>query len=287
MRMNALAKLQLSENLAKKAEHCRRIIQRFGGVVVAFSGGVDSSLVLALAVEVLGKDKVIAAMGVSTIFPQRDIKAGRNFAAELHVELAEISTPHLADAAFAANPTDRCYYCKNQLLEQLKGLASSRGLGGVVTGTCASDVKNYRPGLAAEEKARVGRPLLEAGISKNEVRQISRAMALPAADTPSLACLASRIPYGRPITPDKIKRVDAGEEFLRELGFSQCRLRDHDQIARIEVPPEEFSLALANREAIICVLKDLGYVYVTLDLQGFRSGSMNEAIDTKPKPAGQ
>jgi len=275
---NLATMASLDERLRKKIDSCREIIRQLGGVVVAFSGGVDSSFLLALAIDTLGRPNVLPAMAVSTIFPHRDYRAGRELVVELGVDLVELPTPQLTDPHFTSNPTDRCYYCKTQVLGRLKELANQRGLTAVVSGANADDMSDYRPGSRAEVQLGVRRPLLEAGMTKADVRAASKAMGLKSHDRPSLACLASRVPYGEPITEEKITRVEQAEEYLMSLGFTQCRLRDHGKIARVEVPLDELKLAMAFRQAIVDKLKGLGYTYVALDMQGFRSGSMNETL---------
>ena len=269
---------QLDVALQERLEACRNIIRTLGRVCVAFSGGVDSSLLLALAAETLGHKNVLAAMAVGTIFPQWERQAGKKFAQHLGVELVEIETPQLTDPRFTANPTDRCYYCKTRILGRLKALAAERNIAAVATGSNASDTSDFRPGLRAEEQMGVRRPLLEAGLTKDNIREISRAMNLEGWNRASSACLASRIPYGQPITEQKLRRVEQAELVLRGLGFEHCRVRDHTPIARIEVPAEVVARAIELRGEIVKALKRLGYTYIALDLEGFRSGSMNETL---------
>lgn len=264
-------------SLQQKVEQCRQRLREVGRVLLAYSGGVDSSFLLALAVDTLGRPNVVAAMAVSTIFPQRDRKAGRELARQLDVELVEIETPQLADPEFTANPTDRCYYCKSKLMHTLKELAAKRGLK-VISGANADDTTDYRPGSRAEEQLGIRRPLMEAMLTKQEVRSASAAMGLASANRPSLACLATRIPYGQTITAQRLQRVEQAEESLLAMGFSQCRVRDHDNLARVEVPSNQIELATRLRHEIVAKLKSHGFAYVTLDLQGFRSGSMNETL---------
>jgi uncharacterized protein len=250
--------------------------------MVAFSGGVDSTFLLALAAESLGTDHVLAGMGISPSLPQRERQQARDLAAAMAVKLIEVETCEMDNPQFAANPPDRCYHCKSDLFARLKELACQNGGLALVCGANADDSGDYRPGLRAGEKLGVRNPLMEAGLTKADIRHASRAMNLPTWNKPAMACLASRIPYGQAITIGKLGRIERAEYALKDMGFSQCRVRDHaaglETLARIEVPPEEIGQAVRLRETIVQALKAVGYNYVTVDLQGFRSGSMNETL---------
>jgi len=259
-----------------KLEACRAILRDLGRVVLAFSAGADSSFLLALAAETLGRVNVVAAVGVSASLARREREAAARIARSQDVELVEIYTCELDDPDYAANAADRCYHCKQELFTQLKVLADERGFAAVVAGANADDAGDFRPGLAAGRELGVRNPLLEAGLTKQEIRTASQRMGLETWDKPAMACLASRIPYGSPITADRLERIEQAEYVLKDLGFAQCRVRDHDTLARIEVPAEKLPDALRLRETITTALKAVGYVFVALDLQGFRSGSMNE-----------
>jgi uncharacterized protein len=269
-----------------RLDTCRAILRTFRSVVVAFSAGVDSTFLLALSVRTLGPESVLAAIGISPSLASREREAGRRIAGEIGAELVEVETSELRDAAYAANPARRCYYCKRSLFTALGALAGERGFEAVLCGANADDTGDFRPGIEAGEELGVRSPLLEAGLTKKDIRAASRAMGLPTWDKPAMACLASRVPYGQTITPEKLSRVERAEYAIRDLGFPQCRVRDHDPLARIEVLPEAFGRIVESRQAIVESLMALGYRYVTLDLKGFRSGSMNEVLSIKTEDDG-
>ena len=270
---------ELQERLAR----CREILNSLGSVAVAFSAGVDSTFLLALAVDTLGSDKVLAVMGVSPSLAERERQTGHQLAKKIGAELVEIQTSELDDENYAANPSQRCYYCKSELFCQVGKIASERGLAAMLSGANADDTGDFRPGLRAGEELGVRSPLLEAGLTKQQIRDASQAMGLSTWDKPAMACLASRVPYGQPITAERLSRIERSEYVLKDLGFAQCRVRDHENLARIEVPSELISAVAEQKDKIVAAIKQLGYSYVTLDLQGFRSGSMNEVLDESVK----
>jgi len=257
------------------------LIAELESVVVAFSGGVDSTLLLALCVQVLGADRVLAVTADSPTLPRSELLEAGVLAEELGARHVVVLTEELQDERFASNPPDRCYYCKQELFAQLRTLCEQQGYRHIVYGATAADLGDLRPGMRAAREAGAVAPLLDAGFTKEDVRSLSQQLGLRTWNKPAMACLSSRFPYGTRITEGKLRRVEEGEELLRlELGFRQVRVRQHDSIARIEVDPGDFPRLLEEltRGHILSQFKKLGYAYVTLDLEGFRSGSMNEPL---------
>lgn len=260
-----------------KVTALKSLLAELPGAVIAFSGGVDSTFLAAVAHEVLG-ERCVAVTAVSSTYPERQVAEARDIATQLGLRHEVIQTDEFNCAEFVANPPDRCYYCKLALFSDLRRLADRWDLGAVLDGANADDRCDHRPGHRAARELLVRSPLQEAGLTKAEIRHFSREMGLPTWDKPAYACLASRIPYGRAITPQALARVDQAETLLAVLGFRQCRVRDHYPVARVEVAPDELDLAWRERAAIAARLHEIGYPYVALDLDGFRSGSLNEIL---------
>ncbi len=218
------------------------------------------------------------AMGVSPSLARTEKLAGRQSAQEIGAELVEIETGELDDPNYSANPPERCFYCKSDLFERLTKLARRRGLKAVISGANADDTGDFRPGLKAGAQLGVRSPLMEAALTKDDVRAASRAMGLPTWNKPATACLASRVPYGQEVTAETLGRIEQAEDSLKSMGMRQCRVRDHHGVARIEVPADELPAVVEMRLRIVEALKSAGYKYVAVDLEGFRSGSMNEVL---------
>ena len=270
------------ERQARSAE-LAEILRHMGSLLVAFSGGVDSSFLLASAVHVLG-DRVVAATARSELYPEAELRQARELAAKLGVRHIVFTSDEMARPAFASTPPNRCYYCKRELFGKLAEMARDEGMDWVAHAAHTDDLTDHRPGLQAADELGIRAPLVEAGLSKDDIRALARDLGLPVWDKPAQACLASRIPYGDCITGAKVAQVEAAEEALRRQGFQQLRVRHHGSVARIEVPPAELPRLLDEemRSRIVRDLQAAGFTYVTLDLQGFRSGSMNEVLGADP-----
>jgi uncharacterized protein len=269
----------MTPELQRKYDRLRELLADMGGVVLAYSGGVDSTLLLSVAHEVLA-DKALAVTAFSETYPTREGEAALGFARSLGARIVTIETSELEIENFADNPPERCFYCKSELFGKLKAVAEEHGLPFVADGSNADDLNDHRPGRQAAAELGVRSPLMESGLTKQDIRDLSRERGLPTWDKPSLACLASRFPYGDRITAEKLQQVGEAEAFLRERGFAQVRVRHHGDIARVEVEPQDVPRLMDGelRSAVIGRLRELGFTYVTVDLQGFRSGSMNEPL---------
>ncbi|MBM3334974.1 ATP-dependent sacrificial sulfur transferase LarE [Candidatus Sumerlaeota bacterium] len=269
-----------SNDLVKKSERLRETVRSYGSALVAYSGGVDSTFLLKVAVETLGRDKVVGVTARSESLTERSFNLACEVARTLDLPQEIIEYSELAIEGYADNPVYRCYYCKSDLFGRLKALAQERGLAAVLEGSNADDVGDFRPGMRASAELGMKSPLREVGLTKNEIRTLAREMGLPNWDRPSEACLASRFPYGELITHEKLSQVGEAENYIRDLGVRQVRVRHHGKVARIEVLPDDMPRLLdaGVREGLVAQLKNLGFDYVSLDLQGYRTGSMNEPL---------
>lgn len=264
--------------MESKERKLRNYIKELRSVVVAFSGGVDSTLLLKTALDELGKDKVLAVIGRSKTYPAKEVAAARKLAEKLGVRCRIIDTEELANDNFRSNPIDRCFYCKDELFFKLNKIAEEEGYAHVADGSNIDDTSDFRPGRQAAQKQKVLSPLQEAGLRKEEIRTLAKKIGLENWDKPSLACLASRFPYSQAIDKIKLERVEKAESFLENLGIMQVRVRLDKDTARIEVLPGDFQLVIQNSRKISDYFKKLGFVYIALDLEGYKSGSMNKAL---------
>lgn len=260
-----------------KLNNLKEIIFSSGGVVIAYSGGVDSTFLAQVAHSVL-QERVLAVTASSEVYPEDEIKAAGSLAQQLGIPHLVIKTEELKEDKFTANSPQRCYYCKKALFARLQMIGEEYGLPQVMDGTNYDDRLEHRPGMQAAKEMDIKSPLLEAELTKDDIRRLSREMGLPAWNKPALPCLASRVPYGEEITREKLSMVKEAENYLRVLGLDNLRVRHHGKLARIEVDPKNFPLIMESAAEITKKLRQIGYSYVTLDLQGFRSGSLNEVI---------
>ena len=270
--------------LDEKLELLKDIIRKKGSAAVAFSGGVDSTFLIRVAKEVLG-DKLIAVTATSSTYPERELNEAIKYAKDFGVKHIIISSEELDIEGFANNPKNRCYYCKKELFTKVKEVALENGIEYVFDGSNLDDNGDYRPGMQAAKELLVVSPLKEAGLSKKDIRDLSKEYGLETWNKPAFACLSSRFPYGNKITLPKLKMIDKAEQFLLDMGIRQVRVRHHGEIARIEVAPEErekfFNIEFMDK--ISSKFKEIGFIYITLDISGYRTGSMNEVLKEEEK----
>jgi len=264
---------------AKEARLAKRI-RELGSVLVAFSGGVDSTYLMSVSRKTLGRQNLLAVTATSSTYPQSELNEARRLAQMMDVRHRVISSEELEIEGFRDNPPDRCYYCKGELFTKLREVAESESLAWVLDGSNFDDAGDYRPGMRAAKEKKVLSPLKESELTKKEIRLLSRERGIPTWNKPAYACLASRFPYGDSINTDKLRMVESAEECLKKMGFTQVRVRHHGEIARIELPGEKINNLLKpdTRKAVARELKAIGFTYVTLDVEGYRTGSMNETL---------
>jgi len=271
----------------QKREALETILTDMGSVAIGYSGGIDSTLLIRVATDVL-KDRALAVIGRSETYPTREFEEAIELARQFGTRYRVVATEETDDLKFKENPPNRCYFCKTELFGKLGGIAKEEGITWVADGTIVDDMKDFRPGMLAKDENGIRSPLFEAGFTKDDVRALARELGIPNWDKPSFACLASRFPYGHGITKEQLRIVDDAESFLRDMGFRQFRFRHHDdRTARLEFGPQEFQriFEASLRETLLHKFSSLGYVYVTLDLKGYRTGSMNEVLSEEQRSA--
>ncbi|HTK38350.1 MAG TPA: ATP-dependent sacrificial sulfur transferase LarE [Pyrinomonadaceae bacterium] len=283
MRTNGLPQENLSDPASghahEKEQNLRSLMRKMRSVLVAYSGGVDSAYLALIATQELGENAV-CILGLSPSVSQIQRNEAADIARQFEFNFETIATDEIENPEYAANPSNRCYFCKSELYTKLRTVAAERGIGDVIDGTNADDVGDYRPGRVAAGENNVRSPLVEFGITKSEIRELSKLQGLPSWDKPASPCLSSRIAYGVPVTIERLSKVERGEEILRQFGFREFRVRVHDDIVRIEIAPAEMEKALNKPTAdrLAESFSKLGFKFVTLDLHGYRSGAMNEVL---------
>lgn len=261
-----------------KLDQIKTSLKEMGSVLIAYSGGVDSTLLIKVAYNVLGEENVLAVTAKSPLYPASELELAKDTATELGIRHLIIESNELEIDGFAENPKNRCYLCKKRLFEELSQISVEYGLRYILDGSNASDTNDFRPGRQANREFGVRSVLEEVGLTKDEVRQLSERLGLATYNKPSAACLASRFPYGKQITLQSLNIIDKAEEYLKGLGISQVRVRHYENLCRIEIDKQQQHICLKNQDAIVTRFKELGYTYITLDMEGYRTGSMNSEI---------
>ncbi|MEW5813983.1 MAG: ATP-dependent sacrificial sulfur transferase LarE [Spirochaetota bacterium] len=271
----------LTDDVKKRYQRLKNILKSYNKVIVAYSGGVDSVFLLKVAAECLGSHRVTACIGVSESLARSEYDQAMKIAEQIGTEVKVVYPKEMDNPDYQANPADRCFFCKSELYQLLNEAARMDECDAVLCGTNADDPGDFRPGLQAARKFNVVSPLEEAGLTKADIRSLSKELGLPTWNKPAQPCLASRLPYGFKITPEKLKQIEEGETYLRSLGFKELRVRHHDKLVRIEVPAARIPELIEEprRNEVVAFFKKLGFTFVSVDLQGFRSGSANETLN--------